>query len=90
MDKKEVENDISDFLTQSSDSKVASICKKYFKEEDFGDELIHGLVNDMYNIILDEVVSSDNFAIELYYFLLDEKITIDEDEFYSEEEINHG
>ena len=44
----------------------------------------------MYNLILEEANENKKSAEDIYFFLLNEKITIDEDDFYTEEEINHG
>ena len=90
MDIMEVIADIEEVLTESKEDKIIGLCEEYFPEENFGDFSNNGMIDDMYNLILDEVGSNDDSAISIYHFLLNEKITIDEDEFYSEEEINHG
>jgi len=90
MDKMEVIVDIEKKLTEAKEDEIIKLCEKYFPEEDFGEYTNNGIIDDMYNIILNEASSNNEFAIDIYQFLLNEKITIDEDEFYLDEEINHG
>jgi len=90
MDIAEAVKDIEESLTNSPDEKIINLCEKYFPEEDFGTFTDNGMIDDMYNLIINEVSSNKDSAKEIYYFLLNEKIIIDEDEFYSEEEINYG
>lgn len=90
MDITEVLADIEEHLTEAKDEKIIKLCEQYFPEENFGDFTNNGMIDDMFTVILDEVRSNPGTAKDLYCFLLNEKIIIDEDEFYSEEEINHG
>ena len=90
MDIQEVIRDIEESLTEAPEKKIIALCKEHFPEEDFGDFTNNGMIDDMYNVILDEVGFNNDSAKKIYYFLLNEKIIIDENEFYSEEEINHG
>ncbi len=90
MDSYEAIEEIEATLSSSSNDKLLHICNEYFPEEDFGNDLNSGMVDDMYNLILEEANENKKSAEDIYFFLLDEKITIDEDDFYTEEEINHG
>ena len=90
MEINEVISDIELALSISSNKRILQVCNKFLPDEDFGNELNDGIVNDMYYLIVDEIVESNEKAKDIYFYLLNEKITIDEDEFYLEEEINHG
>ena len=90
MDSCEVIEEIESTLSLSSNDKILHICNEYFPEEDFGNDFNSGIIDDMYNLILEEASENKKSAEDIYFFLLDEKITIDEDDFYTEEEINHG
>lgn len=90
MDSTEVLEILEETLSSISNKKLLLICEKYFFEEDFGSDIDSGMIDDMYNLILDEAEINNDFAKDIYFYLLNEKITIDEDEFYSEEEIDHG
>ena len=78
----EVIADIEEALTNAKEEKIIYLCKDYFPEEDFGDFSNNGMIDDMYNLILDEIGSNNESAKNIYYFLLNEKIIVDEDEFY--------
>jgi len=90
MELTEVLNDVEEALTDAHSTKLLHLCEEYFPEEDFGTDLKCGIIDDMYNLIIDEVRNNNESAIDIYYFLLNEKISIDENEFYTDEEINHG
>lgn len=90
MDSTEVLEILEETLSSIPNKKLLLICEKYFFEEDFGSDIDSGMIDDMYNLILDEAEINNDFAKDIYFYLLNEKITIDEDEFYSEEEIDHG
>lgn len=82
--------EIEEELIKTPDIKIIKLCEKYFPEENFGEFTDNGMIDDMFNIIIEEAGSNNESAEDIYYFLLDEKISIDEDDFYNEEEINHG
>jgi hypothetical protein len=90
MDIEDALMDIEEELIKSHDVKVIKLCEKYFPEENFGEFTDNGMIDDMFNVIISEAGSNKESAKDIYYFLLDEKISIDEDDFYNEEEINHG
>ncbi len=87
----EVSSDIAVELENVSNNFLFEICDEFFPEEDFGkDDPKSGIVDVMYNLIMNEVESDSETAELLYFCLFNEKITIDDDEFYEEEELNHG
>lgn len=90
MDLNDALKEIEECLLNSSDKKLLLLCNEFFPDEDFGTHPNSGIIDDMYNLVLDEASINNEKAQEIYYFLLDEKITIDEDDFYTEEEIDHG
>ena len=90
MDIAEAITDIEEELRSSQDKKVIKLCERYFPEEDFGEFTNNGMIDDMFNVIMSEVCHNKESAQDIYHFLLGEKISIDEDDFYNEEEINHG
>lgn len=85
----EAVEEIEELLKESTEEDILYICNTYFDEENFGDDLSEGVINDMYNIIISEASSNKNFSEEVYEYLSDEKIIIEEDELYLEEELDY-
>ena len=87
----DVLEEIEEELKKTEGDGILEICETFFDEESFSDEqhLDEGMIEDMFNIIIDEVTSNKDTAEKIYLYLFDEKITIDEDEFYSEEELEY-
>jgi len=80
---------IEDKLSIAKDETIYEICNEYFPEENFGVRTA-GLVDDLFNIMLNTAQEDKEVAVDIYDFLFNEKITIDEEDLYLEEEINHG
>jgi len=76
----------------SFDEQIIKLSEHYFPYEkfDIDGKYSEQIIDDMLSMLI--YIAEDNYreAENMYYFLTDEKITIDDDEFYSEEEINHG
>ena len=90
MELTEVIDTIENSLSETSGKNILKLCNDFFPEEDFGKVLSDGIIDDMFHIILEEAAASRESCKNIYFFLLNEKVTIDEEEFYSEEEINNG
>lgn len=74
------------------DEQIIKLSEHYFPYEkfDIDGKYSEEIIDDMLSLLLN--IAEDNYreAENIFFFLTNEKITIDEDEIYSEEEINYG
>jgi hypothetical protein len=74
------------------DEQIIKLSEHYFPYEkfDIDGKYSEEIIDDMLSLLIN--IAEDNYreAENMYFFLTNEKITIDEDEIYSEEEINYG
>ncbi len=81
--------EIEEILSESSNLELLKICNTFFDEESFGDDINDGIIDDMFNILVNTSSSDKILAENIYYYLTDEKIIIDEEKFYLEEELEY-
>ena len=88
-----IDDAIEDILVSLHfDKDIITLSKKFFPYEKFNDsdEYNEGIIDDMLSVLVHLAESDNQVAEEIYFFLHNEKITIDEEEIYSEEEIIYG
>ena len=78
---------------ENADTKILKeICVEMFPEEDFSDIEDNDIANDLFKIITEEIKVDKAKAEFVYFFLFDEKININDDQFIDvdEEYLEYG